>query len=167
MSLFRPSTTAPFRRDRAGDGRCYCTRSDALPSQAATRSDVAVICAFGPEANIDPRGVQAAPQRAAERLAAWETRAGCPAPKPQSPFSSPQRKLGSRLRPGPNVPGAWIPACGRNDGSPLFAPASARAQTPHWHAGRASSTCGVLGFRRGRAPASPRPAGVGRHKPSI
>ena len=38
--------------------------------------DVMVIVAFGPEANADPRGFQAAVQRATERLAEFETKEG-------------------------------------------------------------------------------------------
>ena len=38
--------------------------------------EVMVIGAFGPEARVDPRGFQAAVQRAAARLAAYETEEG-------------------------------------------------------------------------------------------
>lgn len=38
--------------------------------------DLAVIGAFGPEASVDPRGFQAAVQRATDRLAAYEAKEG-------------------------------------------------------------------------------------------
>ena len=38
--------------------------------------DVMVIGAFGPEANVDPRGFQASGERAAERLAEFEAKGG-------------------------------------------------------------------------------------------
>ena len=68
-----PHSSAVKGADRLRELRPRAGRS---PWRAFYRriGDVAVIGAFGPEASVDPRGFQAALQRAADRLAAYEAK---------------------------------------------------------------------------------------------
>ncbi len=70
-----PHSSAVKSADRLRELRPRAGRS---PWRAFYRciGDIAVIGAFGPEAKVNPRGFQAALQRATDRLATYETKEG-------------------------------------------------------------------------------------------